>query len=196
MVKILFFLFSILEGGQDNERHVQEDLLKKRIKQRCLITLDIKINLQLNWYHQHRLVEIEYRIQKQQFYIYISSRPLVFCKPEHKLKTQTPSSPQKQSPIKPKQVETQSNELCKLINNYSEPILDYYIELNAYNQQKQNLTPKNCLLITQSVQILEQRWLKFLPQINAKINYSLLLLIPIYLKHNKNIYLKIYIQLV
>ncbi|CAD8209526.1 unnamed protein product [Paramecium pentaurelia] len=75
---------------------------------------------------------------KNNNYTSISSRPLVFCKPEPKLKTQTTSSPQKQSPIKPKQVETQSNELCKLINNYSEPILDYYLELN-------NLTPKNCL---------------------------------------------------
>ncbi|CAK89343.1 unnamed protein product (macronuclear) [Paramecium tetraurelia] len=71
-------------------------------------------------------------------YTSISSHPLVFCKPETKLKTQTTSSPQKQSPVKPKQVETQSNELCKLINNYSEPILDYYLELNT-------LTPKNCL---------------------------------------------------
>ncbi|CAD8211569.1 unnamed protein product [Paramecium octaurelia] len=71
-------------------------------------------------------------------YTSISSRPLVFCKPEPKLKTVTTSSPQKQSPIKPKQVDTQSNELCKLINNYSEPILDYYLELN-------NQTPKNFL---------------------------------------------------
>ncbi|CAD8127463.1 unnamed protein product [Paramecium sonneborni] len=81
----------------------------------------------------------EYKsIELKNNYTSISSRPLVFCKPESKLKTQTVPSPQKLSPMKPKQVETQSNELCKLINNYSEPILEYYLDLN-------NQTPKNCL---------------------------------------------------
>ncbi|CAD8082112.1 unnamed protein product [Paramecium primaurelia] len=70
-------------------------------------------------------------------YVSISQRPLVFCKPEQRVKTtKTIPSPQKQS--QERSNEGQSKELCNLIQNYSEPILDYYIELNTQ-------TPKNSL---------------------------------------------------
>ncbi|CAK94397.1 unnamed protein product (macronuclear) [Paramecium tetraurelia] len=67
----------------------------------------------------------------------VSQRPLVFCKPEQRVKTlKTIPSPQKQS--QERSNESQSKELCNLIQNYSEPILDYYTKLDTE-------TPKNSL---------------------------------------------------
>ncbi|CAD8127789.1 unnamed protein product [Paramecium sonneborni] len=62
----------------------------------------------------------------------ISNRPLVFCKPEQKVQTKTISYPLN------KCSEAQSKELNNLILNYSEPILEYYQQLNIQ-------TPKNSL---------------------------------------------------
>ncbi|CAD8127951.1 unnamed protein product [Paramecium sonneborni] len=64
----------------------------------------------------------------------VSIRPLVFCKPEQKVQVKTISSPQKKSTEK----RSQSKELSNLILNYSEPILEYFQELNIQS-------PKNSL---------------------------------------------------